>query len=194
LSLSFLSDKEFNIYKLKSLFINDSHILSLERSLLRYHLVLQLSLLCLLTINLLLFLLLRLLLILLLLTLLLDPLLLILFKNYSLHPFPRPDVLLCLLTPGHPLNEALIIKLLNLLLSLQLLQPVYFVDVYHQGIDYLGGLHVLSEEATRTNRLSTAGTLFLYLTIVIFYAVAAELVQTLTHIQRVLVQVIAHWT
>ena len=93
----------------------------------------------------------------------------------------------------HPLLEPLEVKLLDLLLPLLLLQSVVLVDVTHQPRYYHLCPHVVAQQTTRTDLLPTGRTLLLHFTVVVLYTLTAKLVQTLPHIQRVLVHISAHW-
>ncbi len=102
-------------------------------------------------------------------------------------------LLLCLQST-HLLMESAEIELLALFISLLLLQLIVLFDVSDQRRYYHLGLHVITQETPRSYLVTTRGTLFLHLTIVILDALTTKFVQTLLHIQWVLVNISANWT
>jgi hypothetical protein len=94
----------------------------------------------------------------------------------------------------HLLVEALIVKEFRLLITLLLLEAVKLVDVRDQRRYDILSLHVLAKQPTRADLLSAGRTFFLHFAIVVLYAMAAELVKALPHIQRVLVHIKTYWT
>jgi len=94
----------------------------------------------------------------------------------------------------HLLIEALIVKEFGLLVTLLLLEAVELVDVRDQRRYDVLSLHVLAKQPTRADLLTAGGTFFLHFSVVVLYAMAAELVKALPHIQRVLVHIKTYGT
>ena len=94
----------------------------------------------------------------------------------------------------HPFVECLEVEMLDLFLPLLLLKIVVLIDVADKSWYYRLCAHIVAEETARTDLLAAGGTLLLYLPIVVLDALTAKLVQTLPHIQWVLIHVRAHGT
>jgi hypothetical protein len=96
------------------------------------------------------------------------------------------------MNPLHPLHKPRIIESSDLLLPLLLLEPIELIDISDHRPYYPLCFDVLPQQPPRAYLLATGRALFLNLSVVVLYAVAAELMQTLPHIQRVLIYIVTN--
>ena len=99
-----------------------------------------------------------------------------------------------LLTASHPAHEPCIIEFLDGLAPLLLFNPVKLVDISDQGRNDFCGSIVLTKKSARPDLISATRTLLFDFAIVVLYAGGAELVQTLSDVDWVLVDVRANRT
>lgn len=99
-----------------------------------------------------------------------------------------------LLAANHFAHEPCIVEFLDGLVPLLLLDPVEFVDIGDQGRNDLGGSIVLTKKSAGPDLVSATRTLLFDFAIVVLDAGGAELVQTLSDVDWVFVDVRANRT
>jgi hypothetical protein len=118
----------------------------------------------------------------------------VLFVLYLVDPLHLKYAVLLCLQSAHSLLKAVEVKLQAFLLPFLLLQPVELSNVCDECRNNVLSFDIVPEEPPRADLVATGWTLFLDLAIVVLDAFPTELVQTLPHVERMLVHVRAHWT